>query len=305
MIPVYNEVGNVRILHERLVKVMKRLRKKFEIVFVDDGSRDGTYQELLKLSPVTIIRFRKNFGQTAAMSAGFEHAKGRLIVYMDGDLQNDPEDIPRLIRRMKETNADMVTGWRKHRKDSFLKRLFSRFANSFRNLLIRDPVHDSGCSLKVFKKECFDDLDLIGEMHRYIPALLGWKGFSIAELPVKHYPRHSGKTKYGAKRLLKGLIDLISVWFWRKFSGRPLHIFGGIGILLGSIGFILAYITLILKIVNNIDLSSSFLPYLSIFLVILGVQFFVSGILADIAIKTYYRAGKTHNYNIRQITTNP
>src|SRR3989344_3010121 len=302
VIPVYNEAENVEILHRKLVDVLSKTKKKWEIIFVDDGSRDGTFSKLKKLKTVKVVRHRTNFGQTAAMVSGIKESKGRVIVMMDGDLQNDPEDIPKLLYKMGE-GYDVVSGWRANRKDSFSKRYFSKAANLLRGFLVKDPIHDSGCSLKAYKRECFDDLDLYGEMHRYIPALLRWKGFKIGEVKVHHYKRKFGKTKYGFNRVLKGFLDLINVWFWRKYSTRPLHVFGGVGVLLIGFGSLFGLYLIYLRLIGRISLVNSSLPLLAILCVIIGVQFFVSGLLADIAVKSYFRI-KNGNTKIKEVIEN-
>ena len=302
VIPVYNEAENVEILHRKLVDVLSKSKKKWEIIFVDDGSRDGTFSKLKKLKPVKAVRHRTNFGQTAAMVSGIKESKGRVIVMMDGDLQNDPEDIPKLLYKMGE-GYDVVSGWRANRKDTFSKRYFSKAANLLRGFLVKDPIHDSGCSLKAYKRECFDDLDLYGEMHRYIPALLRWKGFKIGEVKVHHYKRKFGKTKYGLNRVLKGFLDLINVWFWRKYSTRPLHVFGGVGVLLIGFGSLFGFYLIYLRLIGRISLVNSSLPLLAILCVIIGVQFFVSGLLADIAVKSYFRI-KNGNTKIKEVIEN-
>ncbi|MFW6450041.1 MAG: glycosyltransferase family 2 protein [Nanoarchaeota archaeon] len=301
VVPIYNEQKNIALLDKELKAALKKVTKKYEVIYVDDGSTDRTFNELCKLRNATIIRFRKNFGQSAAMDAGFRQGQGKLIVSLDGDLQNDPADIPKIIEHLKRKDLDVVCGWRYKRKDPFAKKIFSRLANSFRQILIRDPVHDSGCSLRVYKRECFDDLILMGEMHRYIPSLLRWKGFRIGEVKVRHRKRKYGKTKYGAGRLLKGFLDLFTVWFWRKFSGRPVHIFGGAGIGLTILGGFAGLFSIYLKLFKGASLSDTFLPVVAVFCVILGVQFFVSGILADISIKNYYKSTDSKVYNIREI----
>ena len=219
---------------------------------------------------------------------------------MDGDLQNDPADIPLLLMKMNE-GYDVVSGWRADRHDKLSKKLFSRLANKLRNYLIRDPIHDSGCSLKAFKRECFDDIDLYGEMHRYIPALLGWKGFRIGEVKVRHYSRKFGKTKYGLKRVFRGFMDLINVWFWRKYSSRPLHVFGGLGIILMFVSGVFGMYLMYLRLFGKISLVNSSLPSLAILGMIIGVQFFISGLLADIAIKNYFGSNGRKTYSIQTI----
>ena len=300
IIPVYNEEENVSILHGKLVEVLSNLNKRYEIIFVDDGSKDRTFLRLKTLKPIKIIKFRKNFGQTPAMLAGIKESKGGIIIMMDGDLQNDPADIPLLLMKMNE-GYDVVSGWRADRHDKLSKKLFSRLANKLRGYLIKDPIHDSGCSLKAFKRECFDDIDLYGEMHRYIPALLGWKGFRIGEVKVRHYSRKFGKTKYGLKRVFRGFIDLINVWFWRKYSSRPLHVFGGLGIILMFVSGVFGMYLMYLRLFGKISLVNSSLPSLAILGMIIGVQFFISGLLADIAIKNYFGSNGRKTYSIQTI----
>ena len=299
VIPVYNEEKNVALLHQSIRNTLDKTDFKYEIIFVDDGSTDNTFNILNNLKKVKIIKFRKNFGQTAAMMAGFENSNGKVIVSLDGDLQNDPSDIPKLLDKLNE-GYDVVSGWRYNRQDSFGKKTFSKIANSFRQLLVKDPIHDSGCSLRAYKKECFSDLQLHGEMHRYIPAILAWKGFKLDEVKVNHLPRKFGKTKYNMWRVLKGFMDLINVWFWRKYSNRPLHIFGGFGIILSLLGFILGLSLIVARQFYGLSLGQSQLPLLAVLMVVIGVQFFISGLMADISIKNYYSNGR-RTYSIEKI----
>ena len=208
VVPLYNEEGNVEELHKKIVEACRALGKPFEIVFIDDGSTDNTNGKCRNLSPLKLITFRKNFGQTAAFDAGIKNSRGEIIVTMDGDLQNDPADIKLLLAKLDE-GYDIVSGWRKNRKDPLMKNFSSRLANIARKILIDDGIHDSGCSLKAYRRECFEDVDLFGEMHRFIPALLKVQGFKIAEIPVSHHPRRHGVTKYSWKRGVKGLVDMI------------------------------------------------------------------------------------------------
>ena len=298
VIPVYNEEGNVRILHSEIKKVMDSLGKKYEIMFVDDGSNDNTFNELAKLNAKT-IKFRKNFGQTAALAAGFEHAKGNVIVTMDGDLQNDPKDIPVLLAKINE-GYDVVSGWRVNRHDTFGKKLASKIANRMRRVLINERIHDSGCALKAYKKECLSDIDLMGEMHRYLPAILGWKGFKIGEVKVNHRPRSHGRTKYGTARIVKGFMDLLNVLFWKKYSNRPLHVFGGLGLVLTTLGFLMGIGLLIARQFFHYSLGASQLPLLAVLMAVIGIQFFISGLMADISIKNYYKNGRK-TYSIEKI----
>jgi len=303
VIPVYNEEENVELVFRKNKEVLDRMKMDYEVIFVDDGSRDRTFQNLLRMkdSHLKIIRFRKNFGQTAAMDAGFKAAKGKVIVSMDGDLQNDPADIPRLLAKMKE-GYDAVCGWRKNRKDPILKHIISRGANLLRKIIIHDRIHDSGCSLKAYRKECFEDLDLFGEMHRFIPALLEWKGFKVTEIPVAHHPRKYGKTKYNMKRVMKGFLDMIVVKFWMQYSTRPIHLFGGWGVLMTIVGFLLGVYLSIQKLFYGVSLSNRPLLLLAILLMIIGVQFIIFGVLADILVKVYYKENK--NYSIERIVEN-
>lgn len=302
VIPTFNEEKNVRLLYNELRPVLDKLNKKYEIIYVDDGSTDRTYDELVSMNNadkiVKVIQFRKNFGQTAAMDCGFKSAQGKVIIVMDADLQNDPNDIPRLLEKMDE-GYDVVSGWRYNRRDPFSKKVFSKVANIIRRNLTGEKIHDSGCSLKAYKKECFDDLDLYGEMHRFIPALLMWKGFKIGEIKVNHRKRKHGKTKYGIKRLLKGFLDILVVKFWMQYSGRPIHLFGGLGILSFFFGFLIGIYLTILKLFFSQPLSNRPLLLLSMLLVILGVQLFMFGVLADIMIKNYFSGNGKSIYSIK------
>ncbi|MFA6383025.1 MAG: glycosyltransferase family 2 protein [Parcubacteria group bacterium] len=300
VVPIYNEEGNVRELHRQIKEACQKIGKPFEIVFVDDGSKDATVKNCEGLSPLKLIKFRKNFGQTAAFDAGFKNATGELIVTMDGDLQNDPADIPLLLAEMQK-GFDIVAGWRWKRKDSFNKKFFSRTANLLRKFFIADTIHDSGCSLKVFKSECFVDVDLFGEMHRFIPAILELQGYKVGEVKVSHHPRIHGKTKYNWKRSIKGLVDMISIWFWRKYANRPLHLFGGTGIIFSLLGVIILVWMIIEKILGA-SIAEKIWPLIGVFLVLVGIQLFVFGLLADIMIKNYYKNRHSMNYSIKEIT---
>jgi len=302
IIPVYNEKGSVAWLHQNLLNVCQKLNKKFEIIFVDDGSCDGTFETLKACqSPIKIIRFRKNWGQTAALDAGIKSAMGEVIITMDGDMQNDPNDIPLLLKKMEEDNLDVVSGWRKHRKDPLMKRLVSRGAKFLRDRLIKDGVHDSGCTLKAYKKVCFETIDLYGEMHRFIVALLQIKGFKIGEMVVRHHPRMHGKTKYNCTRTVKGFLDMLSVWFWKKFANRPLHLLGGTGLLLMLMGSISGLWAVYQKIYLGEDMSDTSLTVLTMFLFFTGLNMFVWGILADILSKTYYSSSRDKVYLIEEV----
>lgn len=303
IIPVLNEEGNIAELHREIKEVCKKNRYTYEIIIVDDGSRDKTPVIVKKLNPVKYIRLRKNFGQTAAMDAGIKNSKYDYIVTIDGDRQNDPHDIPNLINYLESNNLDIVAGWRKNRKDNFIKKIFSFGAHILRSIIVKDGIHDSGCSLKVYKKECFDHLTLFGEMHRFIPALLKIKGFKVGEIVVNHRPRVSGKTKYNWRRGIKGFIDMIALWFWNKYSARPLHLMGGLGFLFLFIGLISGFLTIYLFFTGH-SLSDTVFPLLTAFLIFTGIQLFISGLISDMLSKNYYSSIGDNVYSIKEIVEN-
>ncbi|MFA5054956.1 MAG: glycosyltransferase family 2 protein [Dehalococcoidia bacterium] len=304
VIPTYNEEKNVSLLHDEISAALKNIDAGYEIIFVDDGSTDGTYSALKEMrgrdGRVKIVKFKKNFGQSAAMAAGFEHAKGGIVVTMDADMQNDPSDIPLLLVEL-EKGYDVVCGWRKKRKDSISKKLFSRFANLLRRKLTGATIHDSGCSLRAYRKECLKSLELYGEMHRYIPAMLSWKGYRIGEVRTNHRPRAHGRTKYGYQRLIKGFLDLILILFWQKYSMRPIHLLGGSGIVLAIIGVLLGLYLGIERLAFGTPLGDRPLFMLAILMIIVGIQFLVFGVLADILVRIYYGQGERKYYTVEEV----
>lgn len=304
VVPVFNEEGNVRELHQEILEVCKKENYKFEIIFVDDGSKDKTPEICKGLKPLKYIRMRKNFGQTAAMDAGIKAAQYDYIVTMDGDRQNDPADIPKLVKYLEDNNLDIVSGWRKNRKDTVMKKFTSRVANFLRGIIVKDHIHDSGCSLKIYKKECFDHINLYGEMHRFIPALLKIKGFEVGEVVVNHRPRTAGVTKYNWKRTVKGFVDMISLWFWSKYSVRPLHILGAGGMISIFLGVVCAIWSIVLfalgyKMSNNI-----MPPLLTVFFIIVGLLMFIFGLMSDMMSKTYYGSGIDKSYSVKETIEN-
>jgi glycosyltransferase involved in cell wall biosynthesis len=252
---------------------------------------------------VKVVSLRRNFGQTAAMDAGIKAARYDLVVTMDGDRQNDPNDIPKLIDHLYANKLDVVSGWRKDRKDPFAKNFVSRGANLLRKILINDGIHDSGCSLKVYKRDAFVGLTLYGEMHRFIPAILKIKGYRVGEAVVNHRARVAGETKYNYRRTLKGLIDMTSVWFWNKYAVRPLHLLGGIGILFMLMGTV-AGIFAVNEVLRGKAVNDSGWSLLTTFLFLSGLQLFVAGLLSDIAIKTYFGSTRDVSYSIANEFTN-
>ena len=304
VVPLFNEEDNVTALHQEILEVCKKNNYEFEIIFVDDGSSDKTVKICNNLKPLKLIKFRKNFGQTAAMDAGIKAAQHDYIVTMDGDRQNDPADIPKMLEYLKTNNLDVVSGWRKNRKDTFMKRFVSRGANLLRHLIVHDGIHDSGCSLKIYRKECFNGVSLYGEQHRFIPAILKIKGFSVGEVVVNHRPRTAGKTKYNWKRTVKGFVDMISLWFWNKYANRPLHLLGGFGMGFLGLGFICGIWSIALFISGAEMKKNIFPPLMTIFFAILGILLFVFGLMSEILIKTYYGVHVDMPYCIKEISEN-
>ena len=302
VIPVYNEGRNVQPLYEAISEAMKDMGD-YEILFVDDGSTDTTMEEVRRLHAqddrVRCISFRRNFGKTPALMAGFSHADGEVVITMDGDLQNDPRDIPGMVEMLED--YDVVSGWRHDRKDGWLsKKLPSGISNVISSWLTGLDLHDFNCGLKVYRKETLDDLILYGEMHRYIPAVLAWKGYRVGEMKVRHHERKHGRSKYGANRLLRGFFDLVNFKFWADYSTRPLHFFGGIGTAFFGAGLIINLYLLLLKLLYGEELSERPLLLLGILLMIMGLQIVFFGFLAEIMIREYYTLSDREMYNIRE-----
>jgi glycosyltransferase involved in cell wall biosynthesis len=303
VIAVFNEEDNLAALIGEINSVCDAGGWNREIIVVDDGSTDDSARVAGAMENVTVFRFRRNFGQTAAFDAGCHAAQYEYVVTMDGDGQNDPADIPQLIAHLQANNLDVVSGWRVDRQDTLSKRFISRGANLVRKAFLNDSIHDSGCSLKVYRRECFDNVHLYGEMHRFIPALLEMRGFSVGELPVNHRSRRSGKSKYNAVRTIKGLADIVLLWFWRSYSVRPIHLLGGIGVLFFLGAMIFGGRTIYLFISDR-KLSSTLEPLLTVFSFIAGLLFVSLGILTDILIKIYYAISAERYYSVREIIRN-
>jgi glycosyltransferase involved in cell wall biosynthesis len=308
VIPFYNEIKNIPPLLEEISRSLEATGWEYEIVAVDDGSRDGSFEllqkELARFRNFRLIRFRKNFGQTAAMAAGFDHAAGEIVITMDGDLQNDPADIPRLAEKISE-GYDIVSGWREKRQDPFLtRRLPSHLANRIISWVTGVRLHDYGCTLKAFKQEVAKHIRLYGEMHRFIPAIASWIGVTIAEIPVNHRPRKFGRSKYGLSRTIRVILDLITVKFLLTYSTRPIHVFGLWGIVSGFSGLALALVLTLQRLWWGIPLSNRPILLLAILLIFIGVQFISIGLLGELQVRTYHESQNKPIYFIKEIIEN-
>lgn len=304
VIPLLNEEDNLPELYNRLRDILLSYSNS-EIIFIDDGSTDDTFNILLQIHEkdptIKIIRLRRNFGQTAALSAGFDQAHGDVIVTMDGDLQNEPEDIPRLIEKIKE-GYDIVCGWRVDRNDPFIsKRIPSKISNWLAHQLTGVDIHDNGCTLKAFRKDVIKNIRLYGELHRYIPGVASWMGVSITEIPVKHNPRIHGKSKYNVSRLLRGILDLVTVKFLISYSTRPMQLFGIPGIISGFFGVLIGVYLSITRFFFSQSIADRPLLLLAVLLTILGIQFFSMGLLGEIIVRTYYEALDKKIYMSREV----
>jgi len=307
VIPVYNEEDNVAALHAQIRAALDALARPSEIVLVNDGSRDGTAAALDALAAsdpgLTVVHLRRNFGQTAAMAAGFDLARGAVIVAMDGDLQNDPADISLLLAKLDE-GYDVVSGWRRNRRDKWLTRLVpSRIANWLISSLTGVKLHDYGCSLKAYRREILRDVHLYGEMHRFIPALAHWAGGSVAEVAVSHRARTAGKSKYGLGRTTRVLLDLLTVKFLLSYSTKPIHVFGPPGLLAVLVGVGLGLYLTFVKLVEGYNIGHRPLLMLAVLLVLTGAQFITMGLLGEIQARTYYEATGRPPYAVRRIAT--
>jgi len=306
VVPFYNEQDNIDELYQSLTEVLAGLRVAYELIFIDDGSRDNTYQILMKLyqkdKNVQIIKLKRNFGQTAALQAGFDFAQGEIIISMDGDLQHDPHDIPLLLSKMEE-GYDIVSGWRKIRKDNFLSRkLPSWAANRIMRSLSGVKIHDFGTTFKAYKKEVMRGLHLYGELHRFIPALISRTGVKIAEVPIKNIVRQKGRSKYGLSRVRRVLLDLLTVKFIISFIDRPLQFFGLVGLGLGSIGFTIAFIlTLGFYFFGWSARENLGNLLLSVFLMVVGIQLIMTGLLAEVISRIYFVTHEIKIYSTEEI----
>jgi glycosyltransferase involved in cell wall biosynthesis len=304
VIPLYNEADNVEPLYAELSAALDAIDRSYEVVVVDDGSRDGSFDRLTAVHERDprwrIIRFRRNFGQTAAFSAGFAAARGEIVITSDADLQNDPRDIPKLLTKMDE-GFDIVSGWRVDRKEPFLsRRLPSMMANRMISSSTGVALHDYGCSLKAYRREVVKNIHLYGELHRFIPAVASVIGVTVAEVPVNDRARRFGSSKYGISRTFRVFLDIITVRFLLGYSTRPLHVFGGIGLLMAGLGLLLGFYLTFVKLVLGENIGNRPLLLLAALLVILGVQMVSMGLLAEMITRTYYEAQDKPIYVIRE-----
>lgn len=304
LIPVYNEVDSILPLFENLMKVLKRIGRPYEVIFIDDGSTDGTLEALVDLnrkSPnIKIISFTRNFGQTAALSAGIDSCNGDIIIPMDGDLQNDPENILLLLQKIEE-GYDVVSGWRKDRKDPFLtRRIPSKLANKIISFIGGVRLHDYGCTMKAYRKDILKNIRLYGEMHRFIPIYAKWVGAHVTEIPVLHLPRRYGSSKYGMSRVFKVVLDLMVVKFLTSYSQKPIYIFGGMGLLMFLGAFFTGGYAIYLKLIEGVSFILTPLPLLSVLLLMLGFISILMGFLAEILTRTYHESQGKPTYHIKE-----
>lgn len=304
VLPVYNEEESLALQHKAVTEAVKKLNKTYEIIFVDDGSVDSSYEILKSISSkdksVKLVRFRRNFGQTAAMAAGIDHSKGEIIVFMDSDLQNEPGDIGKLLEKIEE-GYDVVSGWRANRQDKLISRKIpSKIANWLIAKVTGVSLHDLGCSLKAYRGEVLRQVNLYGEMHRFIPVHASWIGARITEVPVGHHARQFGQSKYGIRRTFKVILDLITVKFMGSYSTKPIYIFGGTGVVIFLLGLLSGVSVVVMKIVADTDMSGNPLIILTVLLLIIGILFVQMGIIAEIMIRIYHESQKMPPYRIRE-----
>jgi glycosyltransferase involved in cell wall biosynthesis len=304
VVPIYNEEESINALYVKITEALLGSGIEYELILVDDGSSDHSYMLLKSIaiddSRLKVIRFRRNFGQTAAMAAGFDAASGRVVVPMDGDLQNDPTDIPRLLAKIDE-GYDVVSGWRKDRKDTFINRkLPSMIANGLISKFTGVHLHDYGCTLKAYRKEVLEGINLYGEMHRFVPALASQVGAKVTELPVKHHPRLYGTSKYGISRTVRVVLDLMTVKFLLSYSTKPIQLFGKWGVYTLFAGLISGSATIYMKLFENMSMNRNPLWILTIFLFFMGIQFIVLGLLGELNARTYYEAQGKPIYVVKE-----
>lgn len=302
-IPVFNEEENLRPLYEKLCQALERLAMSYEIILIDDGSTDGSFHVMRQLAErdprVKVLQLSRNYGQTAAMAAGIDAACGYVLVSLDADLQNDPADIPRLIEKL-EQGYDVVSGWRQQRKDKWLtRRLPSMMANKLISLISGVRLHDYGCTLKAYRRDVLKTVRLYGEMHRFIPIYASWMGGRVAELPVQHHRRHAGQSKYGLKRTIKVIYDLITIKFMMSYMTKPLYIFGTAGMLAFGVAFLASVGAVYQKLVLGTSFIRTPLTMLAMIMFVLGIQLFLLGLIAEILVRTYHESQNKPIYIVK------
>ncbi|MDT4966690.1 MAG: hypothetical protein QOJ64_1427 [Acidobacteriota bacterium] len=303
-LPVFDEEPNLRPLHAKLNDALAKLGRTAEIIYVDDGSTDGSLsilRDLARTDPrVRVVALRRNYGQTAAMAAGIDAARGHVLIPMDADMQNDPADIVRLLDKLDE-GYDVVSGWRKNRQDKLITRKIpSMLANRLISWIGGVPLHDYGCSLKAYRRESLEDVRLYGEMHRFIPIYASWAGARVAEIPVEHHARTMGKSKYGLSRTIKVLFDLMTIKFMASYQTKPIYIFGTFGVLSFAVSFISGIWALILKLMHKADFIQTPLPIIAIVMFAVGIQFLLMGLLAEMLVRTYHESQSKRIYAVRE-----
>jgi glycosyltransferase involved in cell wall biosynthesis len=303
-LPVFDEEENLRPLHAKLDDALRQLGRTAEIIYVDDGSSDNSLALLRELaaadSRVRVVALRRNYGQTAAMAAGIDAARGRVLIPMDADMQNDPADIARLLAKLDE-GYDVVSGWRKNRQDKLITRKIpSMLANRLISWIGGVPLHDYGCSLKAYRRESLEDVKLYGEMHRFIPIYASWAGARVTEIPVEHHARTLGKSKYGLSRTIKVVFDLMTVKFMASYQTKPLYVFGTFGVLAFVVSILAGLYALFLKLFHKADFVQTPLPILAIVMFAVGVQFLLMGLLAEMLVRTYHESQAKPIYAVRE-----
>jgi len=303
-LPVYNEEPNLRPLHAKMTDALATLGRAAEIIYVDDGSSDASLEVLREIAGqdarVRVIALRRNYGQTAAMSAGIDAARGRVLIPMDADLQNDPADIKRLLEKLDE-GYDVVSGWRKNRQDKAVTRKFpSMLANRLISWIGGVPLHDYGCSLKAYRRDSLTDVRLYGEMHRFIPIYASWAGARVTEIPVDHHARTMGVSKYGLSRTLKVVFDLVTIKFMASYQTKPIYVFGSFGVLAFAVSFIAGLWAVFLKFVEGVSFILTPLPILAIVMFAVAIQFFLMGLLAEMQVRTYHESQAKTIYAVRE-----
>jgi dolichol-phosphate mannosyltransferase len=306
-LPVYNEEPNLLPLHAKLDEALKALGRSAEIIYVDDGSSDGSLSVLRQIAQldnrVRVVALKRNYGQTAAMAAGIDAAKGDVLIPMDADLQNDPADIVRLLNKMDE-GYDVVSGWRKNRQDTLVTRKIpSMIANRLISWIGGVPLHDYGCSLKAYRRESLEDVRLYGEMHRFIPIYAAWAGARVTEIPVTHHPRTMGQSKYGLSRTIKVVFDLVTIKFMASYQTKPLYLFGFAGLLTFAVSLLSALLACLMKFADwphHADFIQTPLPVMAMVMLVLGIQLFLMGLLAEMLVRTYHESQSKRIYAVRE-----